>query len=218
MGTPQSVLGQPGRELLAHQCVPEAVAPPRALEHAGRLGLAERFSDAIGARERHQRRLREAVLDYGESGEQRLAEPLEPLEPLRDDLAQAGGHRDLAGGVHRRGQLLREERVTRRRTRDGVEGSRRQRPGGRALGHGCEGAAVERTERQLDRGPAPEEPRSHERRGLGEWLIADRGDHEHALAGAAARKVMHKRRRCLVSVVQVIDRQHHTPFRGGLPQ
>ena len=95
---------------------------------------------------------------------------------------------------------------------------RRQRPAGRALGHGCERAAIERTERQLHRGPAPEQPRSHERRRLGEWLIAHRGDHEHALAGAAAREMVHERRRCLVGVVQVIDRQHHAAFRGGLSQ
>ena len=84
---PQSLLRQPGRELFAHQRVPEAVASPRALEHAGRLGLAERLPDPIGARELYQGRLGEAVLDDGESGEQRLTERLEPLEPLLHDLA-----------------------------------------------------------------------------------------------------------------------------------
>ena len=151
----RAVLGEPGRQLFAYQRVAEAVAATRALEHAGRLGLAERFFDTIGARERDQRRLREAVFDYRESGEQRLAEPVEPLEPLPDDLAQPGRHRHLARGVHRRGQLFGEERVARRRARDRVERSRRQWPAGRALRHGCE-----RRCGRADQAPVPPPPRA----------------------------------------------------------
>ena len=51
VGAAQRLLGQPGDQLLAHERVPEAVAAARTLEHAGRLGLAERLVDALGARE-----------------------------------------------------------------------------------------------------------------------------------------------------------------------
>ena len=218
VGTPQSLLGQPGRELFAHQRVSEAVAAACALEHATRLGLAERLSDTIGACECDQRRLGEAIIDHGESSQQPLAEQLEPFEPLPHDLAEPGRDRDLAGSVHRCRQLFGEERVARRRACDGIECFRRQRPAGRALRDCCQRAAVERTERQLHRGPAPEEPRSHERRRLRKWLIAHRGDYQQPLAAAVAGEMMHERQRCFVSVVQVIDRQHHTALRGGLSQ
>jgi len=56
----------------------------------------------IGPGERHKRRLREAVRDYGQSGEQRLAQRLQPLELLSHYFVQASRHRDLSGGVHRR--------------------------------------------------------------------------------------------------------------------
>ena len=45
VGAAQRLLGQPSGQLLAHERVPEAVAAAHALEHAGRLGLAERLVD-----------------------------------------------------------------------------------------------------------------------------------------------------------------------------
>ena len=218
VGTAQGLLGQPGGQLFAHERVPEAVAAAHTLEHAGRLGLAERLVDALGARECRELRPREAVVDHGERGEQPLAERLEPLEPPRHDLTQPRRHRDLAGGVHRRRQLLREERVARRRALDRTEGAGPQRPAGRPLRDRRERAAVERTERQLHRGAALEQARAHERGRLRERLIAHAGDHEQALAGGAARKVVHERHRCLVGGVQVIDHEHDAALRGGLAQ
>ena len=128
MGAAQRLLGQPGGQLFAHERVPVAIAAARALEHAGGLGLAEHLVDLPGPAERRELRGREAVLDHGERGEQPLAERVEPFEPPRHDLAQPRRHRDLARGVHRRRQLLREERIARRRALDGGEGVRRQRP------------------------------------------------------------------------------------------
>ena len=218
MCTAQRLLGQPGGQLFSHERVPEAVAAAHALEHAGRLGLAERLVDQFGARERRELRTREAVVDHGERGEQPLAERLEPLEPPRHDLAQPRRNRDLAGGVHRRRELLREKRIARRRTLDRGEGAGREWPSGSPLRDRCERRAVERTERQLNRGPALDQARAHERGRLGQRLIAHPGDHEQALAGSAPRKVVHECRGCLVGGVQVVDHEHDAALGGGLCQ
>ncbi len=170
------------------------------------------------ARECRELRPREAIVDHGERGEQPLAERLEPLEPPRHNLTQARRDRDLAGGVHRRRQLLREERVARRRALDRAEGTGLQRAGSRPLCDRRERAAVERTERQLDRGAALEQARAHERGRLRKRLIAHGGDHEQALAGRAARKMVHERHRCLIGGVQIIDYEHDAALCGGLPE
>ena len=143
---------------------------------------------------------------------------LQPLEPPRHHLAQPRRDRDLAGGVHRRRQLLREERVPRRRALDGAEGAGRQRAGGGPPGDRRKSGAVERAERNLHRVAALEQARAHERGRLRERLIAHAGDHEQALAGGAASEMVHERRRCLVGGVQVVDHQHDPALRGGLLQ
>ena len=51
---------------------------------------------------------------------------------------------------------------------------------------------------------------------LGERLVAHAGDHEQALAGGAAREVVHQRRRRLVGGVQIVDREHDAALGGGL--
>ena len=56
VGAAERLLGQPGGQLLAHEGVAEAIAAARALEHARRLGLAERVVGAVGARERGELR------------------------------------------------------------------------------------------------------------------------------------------------------------------
>ena len=196
--------------------MPEAVAAAHALEDAGRLGLAQRLVDVLGARECRELCASEAVVDHGERGEQPPAERLEPLEPPRHDLAQPRRHRDLAGGVHRRRELLREERVARRRALDGAEGSGRERSAGGPLRDRRERRAVERAERHFGRGAALEEARAQVRGGLGERLIAHAGDHEQTLAGGAAREVVHQRRRRLVGGMQVVDHEHDAALRGGL--
>ena len=164
----QHLLGQPGGQLLAHERVPEAIAAARTFEHAGRLGLAKRLADTLAARECRELHAREAVVDHGERGQQPLAERLEPLEPPRHDLAQPRRHRDLAGGVHRRRELLGEERVARGRALDGGEGAGPQRPAGGPPRDRREGGAIERTERNFDGGAALEQARAHERERLGE--------------------------------------------------
>ena len=219
VGTAQSLLGQPGGQLFAHERVPEAVAAARTLEHAGRLGprRAPRRRASAPASAASSAPVKPSSITAS-AASSRLAERLEPLEPPRHDLAQPRRHRDLAGGVHRRRQLLREERVARRRALDRAEGAGPQRPAGRPLRDRRERAAVERTERHLHRGAALEQARAHERGRLGERLVAHAGDHEQALAGGAAREMVHERHRCLVGRVQIVDHEHHAALRGGLPQ
>ena len=93
-----------------------------------------------------------------------------------------------------------------------------QRPAGGPLRDRRERGAVERTERHLHRGAALEQARAHERGRLGERLVAHAGDHEQALAGGAAREVVHERHRRLVGGVQVVDHEHDAALRGGLRQ
>jgi hypothetical protein len=119
VGAAQDLLRQPSGQLLAYERMPEAVAPAHALEDAGRLGLAERLVDPLGTRECRELRTREAVVDHGERGQQRLAERLEPLEPPRHDLAQPRRHRDLPGRVHRCREFLSEKRIAGGRAFDG---------------------------------------------------------------------------------------------------
>ena len=57
-----------------------------------------------------------------------------------------------------------------------------------------------------------------ERERLGKRLVAHAGDHEQALAGGAAREVVHERHRCLVGGVQVVEHEHNAALRGGLRQ
>ena len=216
VNAPQQLLGQASRQLLAHERVPEAIAAAHALEHAGRLGLAKRLIHAFGARERRELRAREAVVDYGERGKQSLAERLEPVQPPRHHLAQPRRHGHLAGGVHRRRELLGEERVACRRALDERERAGRQRPGGGPLRDRRQRGPVEWAERQFHRRAALQKARAHERGGLGKRLVAHAGDHEQALGGAAAREVVHQRGRCLVRGVQVIDCEHQATLRGGL--
>ena len=218
MGEAQRLLGQPGGQLFAHQRVPEAVAATHALDHTRRLRLAERPVDLLDTRERRELRAREAVVDYGERREQPLAERLQPLEPPRHHLAKPRRDRDLTRGVHRCRQLLRKERVARRRALDCGEGARRELPPGRALSNRCQRAPVERAERELHRGATFEQAGAHERRRLGERLIAHAGDHEQALAGGAASEMVHERRRRLVGGVQVVDGNHDAALRGGLSE
>ena len=89
VGTPQHLLRQPDGQLFSHQRVAEPVAAAHTFEHPRGLGLPERLLNARGARERRELRLREAIVDHGERGQQSLAEPLEPLEPPRHNLTQA---------------------------------------------------------------------------------------------------------------------------------
>ena len=97
-----------------------------------------------------------------------------------------------------------------------ASGAGREWPGGGPLRDRRERGAVERTERHLHRGAALEQARAHERGCLGERLIAHAGDHEQALAGGAAREVVHERRRCLVGGVQIVDHEHDAALGGGL--
>ena len=216
VGAAQRLLGQSPCQLFAHQRMPEAVTAAHALQDSGRLGLAEQLIDLLGARERRELQAREAVVDHGERGKQPLAERLEALEPPSHDLAQPRRHRDLAGGVDRCRQLLREERVARRRALDNGEGALRKRAGCRPLRDRCQRGAVERPERHLHRGAALEQAGADERGHLGKRLIAHPGDHEQALACGAPREVVQERGRCLVGGVQVVDRNHDAALGCGL--
>ena len=141
---------------------------------------------------------------------------LEPVEPPRHDRAQARRHRDLAGGVHRRRQLLGEERVARRRALDGAEGGGRERAGGGTPRDRGDRGAVERAERDFHRGAPLEQTRAHARGRLRKRLVAHAGDHEQALAGGAAGDVAHQRRGGLVRGVQVVDHEHRAALAGRL--
>jgi hypothetical protein len=214
----QHGLGQPGRQLLADQRVPKAVAAACALEHARRIGARDEVAYVLVARECDKRLAGEAVVDHGECGKEPLGRGLELLETSRCDLTQPRRDADLSGRVDRCGKLLGEERVPSRRALDHRERLAPERPPRSPPRDRAHRGAVEGAERQLGRCTALEQARAHERGGLRERVVAHGDDDEEPLAGGEAGDVMDECRGRLVRGRQVVDCEDHATLRGRLPE
>ena len=228
VGAAQQLLRQAGRQRLAHEGVPEAVATARAIEHAGRDRVGEQRVDTAPARARARNggaaRAREgrhlpAVKPSSitaSAASHASPKRSKPREPPRHHLAQPRRDGRLARDVHGRRQLLGEERVAGRRALDGGEHARLQRAACGPPDDRRERGAVERAERHLDGGAALEQARPQARGRLGQGVVAQGGDDEQPAAHGAAREVAHERRRRLVRGVRVVDRQDDAALGGRL--